>query len=92
MPAANTKDALSHGANGVATGSNESNYNYCLDYWLANGKAELQKIILTRSKLIHESWLPNNFYGAMMYLGYYYSEKLVKFFPFVERMVFLSMG
>ena len=92
LPAANTKDALSHGANGVATGGNESNYTYCLDYWLANDKADLQRIILTRSKLIHESFVPDSFYVGMMHFGYYYLGKLFKVFPFVERMIFLSMG
>ena len=92
LPSASTRDALSVGANGVASGSNEANYCRCLDFLLENNKAEFRNVILARSKLIHGSFIPDNFHISMVQLCYYYLEKLVEFFPFIKQMILVTMG
>ena len=90
-PSSGTKDALSNGANGLATGSNETNYCHCLDFWLKHNKVEFYKAILTRSKFIQESFIADNFYISMTQFVYHYLEELIEFIPLVKKMIVVIM-
>lgn len=95
LPSAFTIDALSYGANGVANGSNESNYCYCLEALGSNNSTlKYQKAIFNKSKSIHD-FLSSDIYNikvSIIQLRTYFLEQLLEILPFFKQLIILFLG
>lgn len=82
------KHALSRGANGLANGSNEANYYYCLDILSKNSKTK--KIVdqfLNNNELIKGRLVEDNFKIVTNQLYFNLLLELVEFLPLLKSMV-----
>ncbi len=93
LPSASTVDALSYGANGLATGSNETNYGHCLEVLPAHNKNIYRQVIVERSALLNELPKKEIFkVGIVQFFYYRYLYDVIGFFPFIRELVLATVG
>lgn len=92
LPSATAKDALSFGANGVASGSNEGNYSRCLNELPNYGKPSYSKAILEQSLKILELSEKDKKRTMIALLFYSGLKELVEFMPFAKKLILLVLS